>query len=583
MTLIKGKSVCAGYAEGIAWPWVRPPAHHWSRTDISGSAVSSERQRFDDSVAATIDELKLLGDRTTAELGAEQAAIFRVQIAILSDPCFVQTVEEYISCRRRTAEHALVSVVDDWVNGTAALTDEHSREQAMDVRDLAQRVMSRLSGRSGVPVAPPPEDSILVASELLPSDVMELDWSGVLAAVTEWGGPTSHASILVRSLGIPAVTGLTGIRDLAHQGKTVLVNGELGVVFLEPSEEETVLFGSQRAHYQQVVKSLTENEAEPCKTLDGVQVSLYANISNVGEVADVIAHHMDGVALLRTELLFGADEPPSLVDQYEAYRTAAEALSGRSLVVRTFDFGGDKIPRFLEPWSDAKPTLSLRGLEFALQQNHLLRTQLLAIMDAAQHYDIRLLFPMVMGSDDLCAAVELVRDVAEKHDLPMPKVGAMIETPSALFALDEIMPHVDFVSLGTNDLAHLMLGTDRDAAELSEEFAAVYPTILRAIRRVVEAADKARRTLTVCGEMAGHPTIARLLVGLGIRELSMSPARCMRVRHALRHLDGKEAEAIAKQALLCHSRREVRQLLAIWRTDDSPDGCRLDDDVSICS
>jgi phosphoenolpyruvate-protein phosphotransferase len=545
--------------------------------------VNSERQRLDHSVTATIDELKRLRDRTTTEIGAEQAAIFRVQLAILRDPYFAHTVEEHIACHRRTAEHALVSVVDDWVNGAAALTDEHSREQAMDVRDLAQRVMSHLSGRSGVPFAPPPKNSILVASELLPSDVMELDWSGVLAAVTERGGPTSHASILVRSLGIPAVTGLTGIRDLSHQGEELLVNGELGVVFLEPSVEETVLFGSQRAHYQQVVKSLAENEAEPCTTLDGVQVSLYANISSVSEVADVIAHHMDGVALLRTELLFGSDEPPSLVDQYEAYRTAAEALSGRSLVVRTFDFGGDKIPRFLEPWSDANPTLSLRGLEFALQQNHLLRTQLLAIMDAAQHYDIRLLFPMVMGSDDLCAAVELVRDVAEKHGLPMPKVGAMIETPSALFALDEIMPHVDFVSLGTNDLAHLMLGTDRDAAELSEEYAAVYPTILRAIRRVVEAADKARRPLTVCGEMAGHPTIARLLVGLGIRELSMSPARCMRVHHALRHLDGKEAEAIAKQALQCHSRREVRQLLAVWRTDDSPDGLRLDDDVSICS
>jgi phosphotransferase system enzyme I (PtsI) len=292
MTLVNGQSVSTGYAEGIAWAWVRPSAHDWSRADIAGSAVKSERQRFDDSVDATIDELKLLGDRTTAELGAEQAAIFRAQIALLSDRCFVQTVAEHISCRRRTAEHALVSVVDDWVNGAAALTDEHSREQAMDVRDLAQRVMSHLSGRSGIPFAPPPEDSILVASELLPSDVMELDWSGVLAAVTERGGPTSHASILVRSLGIPAVTGLTGIRDLTHQGEELLVNGELGVVFLEPSVEETVLFGSQRAHYQQVVKSLTENEAEPCTTLDGVQVSLYANISNVGEVADVIAHHI---------------------------------------------------------------------------------------------------------------------------------------------------------------------------------------------------------------------------------------------------------------------------------------------------
>jgi phosphoenolpyruvate-protein phosphotransferase (PTS system enzyme I) len=176
------------------------------------------------------------------------------------------------------------------------------------------------------------------------------------------------------------------------------------------------------------------------------------------------------------------------------------------------------------------------------------------------------LFPMVMGSDDLRDAVDLVRDVAAADGLPVPLLGAMVETPSALFALDEIMPHVDFLSLGTNDLSQFMLGTDRDAAELSEVYAAVYPTILRAIHRVVEAADKARRPLTVCGEMAGHPTIAPLLVGLGIRRLSMTPSRCVEVRHALRHLDCKEAEAVARQALQCDSRQQVRRLLATWDT-----------------
>lgn len=564
MTTLKGRPMSPGYAEGLAWFWAPTPAHDWSRADIAPEEVSAELRRFRESLPATIGELQLLRDRASVEIGDDQAGIFRVQLAILSDAQFITGIEDRIARNQRRAEHALISLVEDWIERAATVTDERRREQALDMRDLAQRLMSHLSGGSGGHPVPPPEQSILVTGELSPSDVMQLDRSRIVAAVTEWGGPTGHASILLRSLEIPAVTGVTGIRDRIRQGQNLLVNGELGTVIVEPSDEEAALFRSQRARHQQFIESLNENEAEPCTTLDGVRISLCANISRPGEVADAIAHHLDGVELLRTELLFVSDEPPSLLDQYEAYSGAAEALAGRPLVVRTFDLGGDKIPRFLDLWAQANPNLSLRGLEFALRQEHLLRTQLLAILDAAQHHDIRVLFPMVMGSDDMRTAIDMVRDVAAAHDLPEPLLGAMIETPSALFALNEIAPLVDFLSLGTNDLTQLMLGTDRDAAELSEEYAAVYPTILRAIQGVVEAVEKARRPLTVCGEMAGHPTIAPLLVGLGIRRLSMTPSRCVKVRHALRNIDSKDAEAIAEQALQCDSRQQVQHLLKNW-------------------
>jgi phosphotransferase system enzyme I (PtsI) len=561
MTTLKGRPMSPGYAEGVAWYWVSPPAHNWSRVEISPAEVQGELRRFHESLVATIAELKLLRDRTSEEIGADQAGIFGVQIAILSDSQFVTGIEDRIARNQRSAEHALISFVEDWIGGFAGVTDERRREQDLDMQDLAQRLMSHLSGRPGDHPVLPPEKAILVTRGLSPSDVMQLDRSRIVAAVTEWGGPTDHASILLRSLGIPAVTGVTGIRDRVRQGQSVLVNGELGTVIVEPNEEEAASFRNQQARHQQFIESLNDDEAQPCTTLDGVRISLCANISRSGEVAEAVAHHLDGVELLRTELLFVADDPPSLLDQYEAYSGAAEALAGRPLVVRTFDLGGDKIPRFLEPWAQANPDLSLRGLGFALRQEHLLRTQLLAILDAAQHHDIRVLFPMVMGTDDLRAAIDLVRDVAAAHGLPVPLLGAMIETPSALFALDEITLLVDFLSLGTNDLAQLMLGADRDAAELSEEYAAVYPTILRAIRRVVGAAEKFQRPLTVCGEMAGHPIIAPLLVGLGIRRLSMTPSCSAQVGHALRTLDSKRAEDIATQALECSSRDQVKKLL----------------------
>jgi phosphoenolpyruvate-protein phosphotransferase len=562
MLELQGIPVSPGYAEGVAWvhePKLAGDSLHYA---ISDTDVQAQLGRFGRAMAATRAELERLRDRTVAEVGADEAAIFGVQLAILGDAQFVEKVEDQVRHKKVNAEHALIRMIEDWVGTFQISTDEHLREQAQDLRDLSQRLIAHLISRPARPLNHLAPKSIVVARELLPSDIMEMDRSHVSAIVTEWGGPTSHAAIIIRSLGIPAVTGLIGIRDRLQPGQELLVNGERGTVILEPTEAEQSLFVSQRNSYEQVIPAMADLEREPCVTLDGVHIGLYANLSRAEEVRHAMEHHLEGVELLRTELLFfESAEPPALVDQYEAYRTAAETLRGRTLVIRTFDLGGDKIPEFLQPWAQANPTVGLRGLLFSLQEERLLRTQLLAILDVARNYDVRVLFPMVLGRDDLCAAIDLLKGIAAKRGIPLPLIGAMVETPSALFALEEIMPHVDFLSLGTNDLAQFMLGANRDAAELSEEFVAVYPTILRAIRRVVEAAEQAGRPLSFCGEMAGHPTIAPLLVGLGIRKLSMTPARCPQVRYALRYLNCKEAEAIAIQALRCDSRKQVRQFL----------------------
>jgi len=559
---LKVRPVFPGYAEGVAWVYTPAPGGESTRFAISGADVEAQLRRFAKAMAATGSELERLRDRTAAEVGNDEAAIFDVQLAILEDAQFVTKVEDKVRHKKVNVEHALIRIVEDWVEEFSAVTDEHLREQAQDIRDLGQRLIAHLIRRPGRPLMQLAPQSIVVAKELLPSDIMELDRSRVSAIVTEWGGPTSHAAIIIKSLGIPAVTGLIGILDRIEPGQKLLVNAELGTVIIEPTEAEQALFVSERRRHEQAISVMADREGDPCVTLDGVHVGLYGNISRGGEVEHVLEHHLEGVELLRTELLFlESAEPPALVDQYETYRTAAEALGGRSLVIRTFDLGGDKIPEFLRLWAQANPTLGLRGLLFSLQEEHLLRTQLEAILDVAQDYDVRVLFPMVMGCDDLCAAIDLLKDIAAKRGRRLPLIGAMIETPSALFALEELMPHVDFLSLGTNDLARFMLGADRDAAELSEEFLAVYPTILRAIRRVVEAAEQAGRPLSVCGEMAGHPAIAPLLVGLGVRKLSMTPTRSVQVRYALRHLDCKEAEAIAIQAIQCDSRHQVQQLL----------------------
>jgi phosphoenolpyruvate-protein kinase (PTS system EI component) len=306
----------------------------------------------------------------------------------------------------------------------------------------------------------------------------------------------------------------------------------------------------------------------PCITQDGVEISLLANIGRPEEVEQVGVHNLSGVGLFRTELLFLESRArPSFQVQLEIYEEAAGALEGRPLVIRTFDLGGDKSPAFLTS-EDAgpHPGRHLRGLRFSLSEEDLFETQLRAIVQVAQGKDVRLLFPMVVGSHDLSRAAAAVDGVV--HALRVarrPPIGAMIETPAALFALEEILEFADFLAIGTNDLTQYMLATDRDAANLTDECTPMLPAVLRAIKQVIEVARAKHRPVCVCGEGAGDADFACLLVGLGIRELSMSPVRAAAVRRRLRNINCQSARHLASEALRCGAPEEVRRLLTQWR------------------
>jgi phosphoenolpyruvate-protein phosphotransferase (PTS system enzyme I) len=292
---------------------------------------------------------------------------------------------------------------------------------------------------------------------------------------------------------------------------------------------------------------------------------LLGNIGRPEEVEHVREHRLGGVGLFRTEFLFlESHEPPSFQRQLDIYKGVAEALGDRPLVIRTFDLGGDKTPPFLaSPHADPHPSLALRGLRFSLAERRLFETQLRALVQVAQENDVRLLFPMVIGHHDLSRACAVLADVIADLGVPKrPLLGAMIETPAALFALEEILGLVDFLAIGTNDLTQYMLALDRDEAELSEACTPWHPLVLRAIRRVIEAAVAKGCPVCVCGEEAGEPGFACLLAGLGVRELSLSPGRAARVRHALRGVRCRDAEEVAHKALRCSSPEEVRERLA---------------------
>ncbi|MHC5012304.1 MAG: phosphoenolpyruvate--protein phosphotransferase, partial [Planctomycetota bacterium] len=446
----------------------------------------------------------------------------------------------------------------------AGIEDPYLRERAIDVRDIGRRVLDQLVARAPEAVLPLPEGSVVIATELLPSETLDLDRAHVVGIVTELGGPTSHAAILAQALGIPAVSGIADAANAIPEGTWVLVDGERGEVTIAPSRERARTFGRVHDRYDRANDRAIAAEGVPCETSDGERIVLRANLGRALDVRGVRRHNLEGVGLLRTEFLFlDAHEPPSREAQSEIYGGVLRACPGSPVTIRTLDFGGDKVPPFLAPQVDRNPSLGLRGLRFSLSERALFDTQLRAIAESAREGDVRVLFPMVMGASDLEAARERLDRALAGQGGPGRRVsvGAMVETPAAVFAIEDILELVDFVTLGTNDLVQFTLAADRTLVDATDECSIAHPSVLRAIARVIEASRLRGRPVSVCGEAAGDPALACLLVGLGVRELSMSPARAARIRFALRSVRAEEAAEVAASALRCRGPREVRERL----------------------
>ncbi len=423
------------------------------------------------------------------------------------------------------------------------------KELATDTFDVGNRLLRHLSmaGHKS-PLSDLPPDSIIMAKSLMPSETVGLDRSHVVGIATEQGGPTSHAAILARSLGIPAVTGLTGVMDLAKPGTPALLDGAKGSLVLEPSDSQLQRFRGRRRSFEQSQHVLREMEGQVCRFKNGTRIQLMANINHVSDVGLASEHNLDGVGLFRTELIYlSVGAAPSSAVQYRHYTRAAIAVGNRPFTIRTFDFAVDKHPSFL---SVDSTSLLQRGLRLALRQPRLFKSQLRAIVRAARDCpNIRVLFPMVTGRWELQEALEMLKTLSDdlqlQHRIP---VGAMIETPAAVFCLSEIVEMVDFVSIGCNDLAQYTLAMERTAARNIGE-STLHPVLLRAIQQIIDTASQADCPVSLCGEAASDPLLASIFAGLGIRDISVSPARAPVVRYALRHLTLTDARRLAEHAI----------------------------------
>ena len=518
MLLLEGIPISPGYASGIAvvYDYEIERRLELPHRAITHSEIETECKRLDDALETSSQDLKR-GEQSALNDPrlVDSAALLSVHSAMANE--IAALVKQHIGREFVNVEQALDAVIRDFVKRLQILDNPYFRQREQDVRDVGQRMARDLAGSPPWTNEPLPPGSVIVAREILPSEALELAKSGVVAIVSEHGGTSSHTAIVARSLRIPAIAGITNVTSQVQPGMRLLVDGETGSLVIEPSPSDEESFLGRKREYQRLATSITAKEKLPCVTQDGIDISLLANIGLPEEVAHVAEHNLAGAGLFRTEFLFlESHERPSFEMQREMYDNIASGLGDLPLVIRTFDLGGDKLPPFLLEGPETNASLHLRGLRFSLADRELFSTQVRAILHAAQSSDVSILLPMVIGSDDFAQAIAAVDSAVEQLGvLRRPAIGAMIETPASLYALDEILELADFVAIGTNDLTQYMLAADRDLAEGTDYCTAMHPAVLRAVKQVVEAAERQQCPVCVCGEQAGDADFACLLVGLG--------------------------------------------------------------------
>ncbi len=538
---------------------------------LESSEIPAEWARFLEAIAKARSEVTELRDRARAEAGDDQAAIFESHLLMLNDPDMMDRIERNLSASLRNIERVIIDIERDFTDKLSRAEDPSLRERAADIQDVSRRILGHLLLRERSSLAGLPGDVVVVARDLLPSDMISMDRERVKAVVTEVGGRTSHAAILARAFEIPAVLGVAGALSAARSGAILAVDGDRGLVLVDPDEATRERIVAERAAARERERELAALRDLPAVTRDGKRVFLKANIEVPDEAAGALSHGADGVGLFRSEFLFlRPGEAPGEEEQYQAYRRVIETMGGRPVTIRTLDVGGDKVlpSQGREDDAEKNPLLGWRAIRFCLSHADIFKTQLRAILRAAVHGETRIMFPMIATPWELEKARALLVEAraecrAKGQVVPdyIP-VGIMIEIPSAALASDILAKRADFFSIGTNDLIQYTLAVDRGNQRLAYLNEPYNPAVLRLVSLTIENGRKAGIPVGMCGEMAADPAVAVLLLGLGLEEFSMSSASLPAVKRAIRSVGLAEAEAAARAVMGLSSSAEVAAYLA---------------------
>jgi phosphotransferase system enzyme I (PtsI) len=566
--MLKGTGVSAGVAQGTAFVVACGYRSAVPQRRIRASEVEGERARFDGAIARAEAELVKLQDDVRERIGASQSEIFGAQRLVLKDPSLRDRVLRAIEEKRVNLEASVSEVFDEYTRSFEGASDGYLRERASDIHDVRRRVLSALADQPGRMGPKIPDGAIVVSDELSPSVTARLELDHVRAFVTERGNKFSHSSILARSLGTPAVAGVAGASVKIKTGDRIIVDGVAGVVFVNPDsaiEREYDRLAADLRTSQEELRHLVDLSSV---TLDGTTLPLLANVNKFSDTEAAFLYNADGIGLYRTEFTFTIRSAfPTEEDQYEFLERAAERMHPRKLVFRLVDLGGDKILPYFPLPPSRNPSLAERGIRLLLRHHEVLKPQLRAFLRVSARHPISILLPVVVGLEDVRQARQVVRQVQDElsaegkpfnREVP---IGAMIEVPSAALMARRLAKDADFLSLGTNDLVQYVLAADREDESTAPYYQPLHPAVLRLIQSVVEGARSAERDLAICGEMAGDPLHTALLLGLGLRELSVAPGQMLEVKNAIRSTRLEDARQLALTALDLGSASEVEALV----------------------
>ncbi len=563
---LKGVGVSPGIAVGQAL-LVEREAVAVFRLLLPPEAVEGEVQRLSQAVAESRTQLQAIKDRLSREVGALHAYIFDAHLLMLEDPLLLDRAVAIIRDDHVNAEWALRTVSDQLHDLFEDFTDAYLRERSTDLDDVLGRIQLNLSGAADAPsLSRLPGRFVVVAADLSPSEAAELDWERVLAVATDAGSPTYHTSILARSFGIPAVVGLRDAIGRVPPGALVVVDGTRGELVVEPSGVALQAYRQTQERERREEARFDDTRELPCVSSDGVAVNLLGNVEFLDEAAAALVHGAQGIGLFRSEYLLGRGRRwPTEDQQVEAYRRLLAHLHPFPVTIRTFDVGPDDVA----PGGPTSPNPALgeRALRLLDRVPEFFQIQMRALLRAAVHGPLRIMFPFVGGPADLHRALCLLtesRSELRRAGIAVPDhvpVGVTLEIPSACATADLLAPHLDFLTVGTNDLIQYLLAVDRVDPRVASRYQPLHPGVLRTLKGVVRVAESHGLPLSVCGEMAADPLHALLLVGLGVRELSMSPAAIPRVKAAIRSVSVRHATELADAALSLPSAEEIEAML----------------------
>ena len=529
--------------------------------------IEEEVQKLESAVKTSKEELTKVKEKAFNELGEHEAEIFEAHLLVLEDPELIDSAIAKIRDEKVNADYALNEIKEMFVSMFESMDNEYMRERAADIKDVTNRVLRHILGIKVVDLAALDEEVILVAHDLTPSDTATMNKSMVLGFLTDIGGRTSHTAIMARTLEIAAVVGLNDITNKVKDGDYIVFNGDTGEVIVNPDEETKNKYSLLKEEFEEYRKSLELLKGQASITTDGRHVELAGNIGSPNDVEGLIKNDAEGVGLYRTEFLYMDKEDgfPTEQEQYEAYKAVLEGMNNKPIVIRTLDIGGDKELPYFEMESEMNPFLGYRAIRLCLDRKDIFKTQLRALYRASVHGKLRIMFPMISSLEELLSAKEVIKEVLQELDIENieysndVEVGMMIEIPSAAVISDVLAKHVDFFSIGTNDLIQYTCAVDRMNQKISHLYNQFNPAVLRLIKMVIDNAHKEGKWVGMCGESAGDQRMIPILLGFGLDEFSMSPISILPARKLINSLSYEDMKKFADEVLSMATAKEIKE------------------------